>query len=387
VNNWRIATTLVMLGCLTVATGHTRAVAQEVGYGDGKFVRTGLFSPAKSAATKARDAEQSRQNETANLDNLFPAALSSGKAIVIIPTPSMDIDAIVEQAGAGSNLGLNDLKKLVVQTLLTWTNRDAPNKKLKVGIMQDFKIVGRDGYFFAFNSEQLSYLVYFVDPGTYDLTGAYFQLPRANLPAASPNPIAGVLGVGKIVFEEFDHSDGQDTWEEWQPEQTERVFSHNVCTQQIVSGPGAGACLQSSPVYVTRVTRQAGMVPKSRTRFSKGLLTKVALSENFASFTVLPGEAILVDGLFPEHPVSRFNNANCNATAPLIVECAMRQFSLNRLSGSLEAVQQRQAFATQSGLPQLARILASAKYRPLVGRAGEGAPQMGRFGKIYLISK
>lgn len=321
------------------------------------------LSKAEKAAEKAEQARQALLDAT---DMLFLGALSSGKSIVVTTTINLDGKYVGPDAVAENNaLNVTSKSGMFITDLTStseWKNTQVSGATLKVGNETQAEKVGLEGSFYRFASGGTLYQVYIVEPGIYSLAGSSYEVRRMRAPPVGTGGPAGQPGLGRVTFLETKNSE-YERGQEWRGEQyTTDTVQSSYCNLVIA---GSDQCVSwgTRTDEVPRQTRAAGYYPTISEYKVDGVTATARLSENFASFTVGPGEAILVDGLFAAHPVMNFDEGSCQRIAGDKVACEITEYALTRMPASIEEVRKNNPAAR--GYPRLAQVLSTIQYRPL----------------------
>ena len=149
---------------------------------------------------------------------------------------------------------------------------------------------------------------------------------------------------------------------------TEAVKS-NYCSMTIA---GSDQCVQWG-TYTDNVTSQrraAGYYKTAKEVKVDGVEVQAILTTPFASFTVRPGEILLVDGLFAENPAPSFTEKGCERIKSDQVNCALTGYDLTRIQAL--PTDMARANAAARGFPKLGKILTRIQYRELTMAAKFG---------------
>jgi hypothetical protein len=321
------------------------------------------LSKAEKAAEKQEQARQALLDAT---DMLFLGALSSGKSIVVTTTINLDSKYVGPDAVTENNAMYVTSKSGMFITDLTstseWKNTQVSGATFKVGNEAQAEKIGLEGSFYRFASGGTLYQVYIVEPGVYSLSGSSYEVRRMKAPPIGGGSPAGKPGLGRVTFLETKNSE-YERGQEWRGEQyTTETVQSSYCNLVIA---GSDQCVSwgTRTDEVPRQTRAAGYYPTIEEYKVDGVTAVARLSKNFASFTVGPGEAVLVDGLFAAYPVMNFDEGSCQRIDANKVDCEITDYALTRMPASIEEVRKNNPAAR--GYPRLAQVLSTIQYRPL----------------------
>lgn len=303
----------------------------------------------KAQAFKALVAAQS----TLDLDRLYNQALTSGHAILVIPALNVDAKYIGTDAQDKPVEFWQD-----ISSTTRW-NRAEGGPQLRVGHNTNSSEIGMPGFHHSFVVENKRYLVYIIDPGTYRLDGFTIDLKRTTLPQVHPANGTAKLRVGTVYLQPGKYEDYYRE-QEWRNAQfEERKVAHNYCSLTIVGGP----CVQWSNYNETYMdmVKQAGYENVVKTYMADLLQVDATLSTPFASFVAKPGEAVVVDGFYGQHPSLSFDVNRCEPEKSG-VRCDMTEIVFVRIPGNVEDLASPSAIQVTESFPNLRRIFGTATH-------------------------
>lgn len=311
-------------------------------------------------------------------DDLFGVALQSGQAIVVIPTVNLDSQTY-------NFYDSDDINRFTALRggVAEWVNADDPSQVLKAGNSQSFTKVGASGSFFQTVSGVRLYQVYVVKPGHYDLLGASYDMPRATRPlksgTAPKNHGVGVATLSDTMFREM------ETTVEWEdPRYSKKTVTDNYCTSQFAVSGNCASWGQSEHQVVSQESA-GGYKSVHRNTEAPGLSVHERFDTAFASFDIKPGEAILVDGFYPEAPSALYNDSDCQRSDVDKMDCQLHGAVLIRMFASLDNFRSA-SDPSQYGFPQMSASLKNLQYREPQIHGTEVARQS-IWGQPYQVGK
>ncbi|MEO6519208.1 MAG: hypothetical protein ABIO17_09485 [Pseudoxanthomonas sp.] len=324
---------------------------------------------ARKRQTEQDQAEQLQKVQKAMSelkDQLFVAAHESGMGILITTSLNLDHkystnDMMVDNSAMYTSSRTGTF--ITDRTSTSIWKGDANGSLVKVGNQTAATGAEIDGWLYQFVAGGTLYMIYIIAPGTYSITGASFDLPRSLAPKASAARGDGVASkIGQVVFKEKKFSEFEKG-QEWRNAKynTEAVKS-SYCALAIAGG---NHCVSWATYtdHVTTQTSAAGYQETTSELKVDGLSVEATLASPFASFSVSPGDVVLIDGLFAENPAASFNGAGCERVSSDTVNCALTGFDLARIPAFI--VDLDNANAESRGYPKLAQLLKQAQYREL----------------------
>lgn len=321
---------------------------------------------AKKKQTKQDQVEELQKAITGLKDQLFVDAHENGMGIIVTTSLNLDHKYPTEDMLLDNNAMYTSSRTGTFITDRTSTSiwkGDAADSLVKVGNDMESKDGDLAGSLYHFVTGGTRYMVYIVAPGTYSITGASYDLPRSLAPKASAARGSGSASkIGQVVFKETKFSE-YERGQEWRDAKygTEAVQS-NYCTMVIA---GSDHCVSWSTYtdHVTTQTSAAGYRNTIKEIKVDGLSVEATLATPFASFSVAPGEILLVDGLFAENPAASFTEKGCERVLSNEVNCALTGFDLARIPAFIGDMDK--ANAESRGYPKLAQLLKQIQHREL----------------------
>lgn len=307
-----------------------------------------------------------------DLDWLYGKAVASGRALVV--TPVLNVDAKYGGKGAADH----PVELWQDLSSLTRWSRKGGGQPLLVGHRADSRNIGMPGVHHSFVVDNSRYLVFIVDPGTYELDGMSIELKRTTMPTTRPGDVQARSRVGSVLLEPGKYEDYYKQ-QEWQDAQyANRKVEHNYCASVFVM---SGACAQwaTSSQTVTDLVKQAGYETVTKAYAADVLRVDAQLDQPMASFTVAPGEAVVVDGFFAQHPSLSFDSNRCEAERRG-VRCDLTEFLMVRIPGDVADLESADALQVTDSYPTLRSIFQKATYRkPKVSAKGDAfVPGLGQ---------
>lgn len=341
---------LSLAGCVPLGSGPGAGAAQ-------------AFDPA--AIQKAQEEKRKA------LDQLFANARAAGKAIVVTTTASLD----TLHFNFENNDDSAEFAKLRSANAL-WHNAANPAQALNVGYDTD---INRDpkGSYFQNAFGRTLYKIYLVEPGHYTLDTITYNVPRVPPyePLGEPPIRPSSLGFAMLSPFKLDEFDRGQAWHDATYETTTQHES--VCTQVLMP---SNQCISwgDSSYNVDQQTSSAGWQPTIQKREVEGRSVSITLNRPFATFDVGPGEAIMIDGFYPEPPSSRLKPDSCQQASETSMRCELGETTLVKIPGKVEDFNQS-VHPAQYGLPGVAAALQGLTYRPIsiMARKTSGTSQWG----------
>ncbi|MEX5574913.1 hypothetical protein Q1J52_18480 [Pseudomonas lijiangensis] len=299
-------------------------------------------------------------------DEMFARFKTSGKAILVVPSASLD--------SLKTDFGNNDdiARFLRLRSGVTeWTNTSRPSSSIKVGYDTSNKPDennGENSYFQLVFGRTL-YKIYLVDPGHYSISGVSYNLPRTAAFEApggrniQPSSL-GYAMLKSITFDEFERG---KKWED--ASYRNETVQEDYCTSVRVVNNECTSWGKNS-YDVKRQTSPAGWTESIKQRTIEARSVTAKINKEFASFDIASGEVILIDGFFAEPPAAELRENSCKQADQEQMRCELKQLTLVQLLGEVEEVRKSQNPADW-GLPKMAEVLKGLTYRPITIKARE----------------
>ncbi|MCU9949789.1 hypothetical protein [Pseudomonas sp. PDM13] len=301
--------------------------------------------------------EQVRQLEAAT-DALFESAQANGMAIVVTTTVNLDS----QQYNFENNDDTVRFEKLRTATAV-WRNSANPDRQLFVGNNMQATKIGPHGSHYQTVFGRTLYQVFIVQPGHYSLVGSIYDSPRTSTPNPRTNQDIKPSKLGQVTLVEKDFTE-YDHGQRWQDAQyrTETVNENYCSSVRVVSGE----CMSwgTNSYNVTNQTAAAGWVSSISARKVANVETHSELQKDFASFDVAPGEAIVVDGFYPEAPNVGFEEKDCRRIANDKLKCELSALYMVRIPTGLQEFRGATDPA-EYGYVKMSKALANLQYRPV----------------------
>lgn len=331
-------------------------------------IATCISAPAEAKKKQAKQdqIEELRKAMIALNDQLFVDAHKNGMGIIVTTSLNLDHKYPTQDIAFDNNAMYTSSRTgalITDQTSTSIWKENAAGSTFKVGNDMDSENEDLSRSFYNFVAGGTRYMVYIVAPGTYSIAGASYDLPRSLAPKASAARGTGRPSrIGQVVFKETKFSEFEKG-QEWRDAKygTEAVQS-NYCTMVIA---GSNQCVSWSTYaeHVTTQTSAAGYRDTLKKIEVDGLSVEATLAAPFASFSVAPGEILLVDGLFADNPAASFIEKGCERLSSEQVNCALTGFDLTRIPAFVADMDK--AGAESRGYPKLAQLLKQIQYREL----------------------
>ncbi|BBP82653.1 hypothetical protein PHLH8_22950 [Pseudomonas sp. Pc102] len=305
-----------------------------------------------------QDVEAQARQLHAATDDLFEAAMASGMAIVVTTTVNLDS----QQYNFENNDDSVRFEKLRTGTAV-WRNSANPQRILYVGNNMKAEKIGVHGSHYQTVFGRTLYQIYIVEPGHYDLVGSLYNSPRTTTPNPQANRDIAPSPLGKVtlVEKEFSEFDRGQRWQDPQY-QTDTVNQNYCAAVRVVSGE----CVSwgTSSYDVTRQTSAGGWVADINERKVASVEAHSELKKAFASFDVAPGEAIVVDGFYPEAPNVGFEEKDCRRVANDKLDCELSALYMVRIPTGLQEFRGA-SDPSKYGYMKMSKALANLQYRPV----------------------
>jgi hypothetical protein len=330
-----------------------------------------------------RKAEAQTLQAANEIDKIFPLALQEGKAIVAIATldmgykypdgPSWENNRADHVTDTGTSVAVE------LGTTVEWRNIAQSDIKLIVGQERPFAKVGRSGFLLELPGKgPVKYQVYIVDPGTYRLSRITHPMPRTSLPADGGTASTEKAYVGTIDLSEttFNETRTESRW-------SDAIWSTRPPYQECAAVHVTGGCVELRWVYGEEyISREAGYYDVSVAVPTPGLDVDIGINSEFASFSVEAGEAIVVDGFFPQPPNTHFSTTDCEKSDAKSMICDIESVDLLYLPAASDVLNSHD-YST-IGMPRFNQILRQAQLRPLDIKARPVSK--GELGTIYQLA-
>ena len=298
-------------------------------------------------------------------DEMFAQIKTSGKAILIVPTASLDGTTDFQ-----NNDSIAEFLRLR-SGVTEWTNTSRPSSKFFVGYDTKNEPDQNDpsrSYFQLVFGRTL-YKIFVVDPGRYTITGVSYVLPRTAAFEAPGGRNIKPSSLGHLMLkaqkiDEFEHG---KKWED-ASYRTETVEEDYCTSVRVVNNE----CMSRAKTSydVKRQTSEAGWVPSIQQRTFEARDVTTTIDKEFASFAIAAGEVVVTDGLFAEPPAAVLRNKSCKQADQERMRCELEQVTLVQVLGEVEEVRNSQN-PTDYGLPKLAAMLNQLTYRQIDIKARE----------------
>lgn len=309
-------------------------------------------------------------------DRFFPIALRDGKAIVIMAGPGLaqrypDCDAMLDEL-ADDVTDRGTSAAIANSMAVEWVNVDDPSKLIMVGDQIFFHDFGAAGALFAFSGKgAYDYAIYVLDPGEYRLSSIGYPVPRTELSAGHGNPVprtGAAIGEARIVGTSRNEMKIEQVWS--------NGSSRTVGASEQCLWWYKGGCTQS--VYTPEhkvMDRAPGYYPMRVPTPVPALDVSLRIDAPVASFTVAAGEIVMIDGIFTDPIDSAIGIGPCRKGSSMHV-CSLQSLGLERTMAPIEDLRARNL--AKDGFPQLGKLVATIRYRPLTIAAAEAGK--GKFG-------
>lgn len=286
-------------------------------------------------------------------------AAHAGKGIVIMPL--LDMDTKYQSA---------DTHAIQVKFLaqywgdrsgvVVWRARGRPGDEFTAGSWGGQDVIGLHGFFGSLTVGKSRFAIFYLDPGTYDLSAASQEQRGAAPPPAAAKRVARA-GVGSYVAKKTEER-GFFATKEWRDATHEtRSSQQSAC---VTEEAGSGRCVESQSYrqQYNVQTSEAGYVNVIHEAPQESVDVSAELSKPFASFDVTRGEVVLIDGFVPDLASFKTDPASCEASADT-TRCSLSEFSLWRIPTKEGDIQH--LLSTVSAEASIRSVIGAAKLRPV----------------------
>lgn len=310
------------------------------------------------------------------MDWLISRSVTAGKSLVVVPAVNLDKKYTGDESIT---------KKWAFRTDMTattiWQNKAEPRDVMRVGPDERFYEVGLGGFVSTFVAGNAQYFVFIVSPGTYTVAGNTYETTSESMSQLGTSQKPGSSPLGQITLLPKKNTDFVETQAWFDAQYRDREVTTTYCSSVYVYY-GTCAFWATEKTTVSEMTEPAGWRNVTRAKSIDALAVSTKLKREFASFSVAPGEAIVIDGLYPTPPNADYNKEACEIVSGQI-RCDLTRFTLTRIPANIADMR---ALASDPGFyPRSTPILANAKYRPLKLLGSPGALRS-VWGQDYSIS-
>lgn len=320
----------------------------------GNATRPNAEGEAKEQALRA-EFEQLEQMRLASMVMLLKHALENGKAVVVSPL-------------------FNSTEK-TARPGITYKDYSRTVQWQKIGDPKSTFTIGWDKKILLVTLGEV-HQIDVIEPGSYRVASASFDVHNEKLPDVAVKRGLRARGVGKVAYVQTEFQE-QRYVKQWRGPTygTERVQS-SYCLVAHVSGHCVSWGTRSDDV--TQQTSGGRYVDRVQRSMEPGVQVTAKPSKEFASFTVQPGELVLLDAFFAKTPNVRFHRDECERAAAQQIDCELSGFDLQRIPSNADDFKRRITTLTSS--PQLVELLAKTQYRApkITALAGWSDPHWGQ---------
>jgi len=257
-------------------------------------------------------------------------ARKSGKALVVMP--AMDVHEKYQRyGGSGDELPIDDYIRETTATSI-WQHRDHPDAYFESGFMASRASRGLHGGLYVPTKAHARYMMYLLDPGTYDLAGLvvderHADLPRPEKEGSGASALGTVVATKRLV-------DGFTTVSEWHDPTYRQEFSDQAYCALVEAA--SGRCLQwgSDRVSSVRRTSAGGYVDTVKDVHQANVTLSANLAKPAASFTVAQGDFVLLDGIVPRNVYLDLKSCKEQAKSGAVT-CGLAGATFWRVTGSV----------------------------------------------------
>ncbi|MCW4455370.1 DUF4399 domain-containing protein [Flavobacterium sp. MXW15] len=204
------------------------------------------------------------------------------------------------------------------------------------------------------------YWIKLVQPGTYRLQSLMYEQHYAATTQIQLQRNRRPQGLGYVELNETSFVE-TETEEYWRPAEYQS-FNRSACTSTYVA---SGVCASVTWWTETSVTRAASWDTRLANKNRSGLIVVPKPERRLASFSVAPGEVVVIDSIMAKLPNIGYATDNCARTNGSRVECALTSLSIQRLPAQASDIRSGAERLADEGRADLAAMLSSAVQRPL----------------------
>ncbi len=330
------------LGAISIASREnpTQEILKTADTRQLKFQMCGLIALATDRPLPPLPEDSPREQKNINtaifygaLDRVFQRAQAAGKSFVIVPALNLDSKYPPDQAQSKRAEFRADQSSTTL-----WRSLDNPQDVFKVGYDESLENMGLNGYVYSFVSGKSHYHLYIVNPGTYSIAGHTYEIEQTRIPEVNDKQKSSKSRLGKISFIETKNIEFYQTKQWFDAIYEDRQYKQEYCAASLLL---SGHCVSWGSVtydYKEKVS-QEGWRAVTKSQHVPGLIIAAKLAQNFATFKVGKGEAIIVDGFVAQYPSADFNAKACKSTDPFSVQCDLNTYSLTRVPARVQDIQ------------------------------------------------
>jgi hypothetical protein len=221
---------------------------------------------------------------------------------------------------------------------IIWKSKTDEKDVLKIGFKQSVDRIGLHGYLTGLDANKSYYMFYIVQPGTYSIAGTAYELRRAQFPDMSAKQWGSKPQVGLASLSATKDKEFYQTQQWYNAQYGTRTISDGSYCDMMISGGGVTGCGHTQEIshQESYVKDPGGWREVTRSTLVDGVAMATKLSHEFASFTVSPGEAVLVDGFYADSNSTILNTNACNQADSNLVNCSIKSYTLYRIASRLE---------------------------------------------------
>ena len=315
-------------------------------------------------------------------DKLLSTATKAGKAIVV--TSTINLDSSPTRDFTKPEVSAEFLRER--SSLTEWRSADNPANSFKVGNGQSALDIGDvKGSHMQVVFGRTLYQVFVVEPGTYNLVGSTHVIPRISLANPAANTKIRRSALGDVVLDETTFTEFEKG-QRWQDAtyRTDRIRQTRCTSVRVVNGE----CMSTADASYDQVqqTGAAGWTSTTKANEVAGVKAKAQLRKPFASFSVAPGEVVLVDGFYGDAPNFGFAEKDCERVESAQIRCEINRYSMVRVPTSVQDFRKTTPPA-ELGLPLAGEALAKVQYRePKIFAKATGTSST-RWGQDYVLTE
>ena len=303
------------------------------------FVNPFTNTPQARAKRAQEEADTKLQTRRDASTTLYRRALASGKAVVVVP--GINTAEKYKNAGPMTPGSANYPQYSVdLDSTIIWKSRTDEKDVLKVGFKQSMDRAGLHGYLTGLDVGKSYYMFYIVQPGTYSISGTTYELRRAQFPDMSVRQWSSKPQIGMASLSATRDKEFYQTQQWYNAQYGTQTISDGSYCDMMISGGGVTGCghVQEMSHQETYVKDPGGWREVTRSTMVDGVALATKLSREFASFTVSPGEAVVVDGFYADSYNTALNTNACNQADSNLVNCSIKTFNLYRITSHLEDI-------------------------------------------------
>lgn len=345
----------------TLAAVVNHAAMPKVPKDDSK--RSLFNNPFKKASDPAAILADTKRQQVDAKARLYQRAFFANKAIVV--TPNLDVSGKYWQMSERDRLvdAMVDYWMDLTAVILWQRQGSTKEPPLRTGYHTGIASTGLRGFVGSLVGPGKIYGVYFVEPGTYELTGAVSHMRRATLPPTSGERWRASASLGTLALATTQDV-GFFKTKEWHDAMYDAIPYENVyCVAEHVPSGRCVSTVTEKLVYRPKVIEE-GYHDSVGKRTAPGLTLTASLSKPFATFKVGAGQVAYVDGFAVDADSATIDPKACMGAGTEVATCALAQLSIWRYAADDNLISMARRAYGDSKDP-LAKVWRDAKPVPV----------------------